>query len=60
MVANNFGITTAVVDVEGKLIEIRLSIIKTRCWALYAGLVEFKALLISRYITKAFPDKKTR
>ena len=59
-VANNLGITTAVVDVEGKLIEIYLRIIKIRCWALYAGVVEFKALMISRYIMKAFPDEKTR
>lgn len=59
-VANNLGITTAVVDVEGKLIEIYLRIIKIRCWALYAGVVEFKSLMISRYIMKAFPDEKTR
>ena len=59
-VANYPSITTAVVDVEGKLIEICLRIIKNRCWALYAGVVEFKALMISRYIMKAFPDEKTR
>lgn len=59
-VANNLGITTAVVDVEGKLMEIRLRIIKTRCWAYYAALLNSKLSDKPINITKAFPDEKTR